>query len=354
MAKLKKWALCGMICALSLSMVACGEKKVDAETNAQVTASSEVTPESTNTDNITASTVDPKAVIAKVGEKEILREELNLQLGYQQMILLMEYGDAFIESEEGKAYLANMKTYLATNIVNTEVVLQKAEELGITCIESEIQEELKKEKANYDSEDDYKSALEESYMTEEDLRDQIKTSLTVQKMLTYMGEEATVTDEEITEYYNTNIAEFTKRPGAHMYHILVDSEEEANKIKAEYDKGKSFGALAALYGTDGSAKSGGSLDYIEYDSENYDKDFLSSAKTLKEGEVSAPIKTQFGWHIIKVEGIIDKEVTQTLEEAHNTIEEKLLSSKQSEIVSSKLQEWITELGVETFEENING
>lgn len=81
-------------------------------------------------------------------------------------------------------------------------------------------------------------------------------------------------------------------------HILVDSKEEADMIKAKIDGGASFAAMAKQYSKCPSGQNGGSLGYFERG--QMVRPFETAAFELPVGKVSEPVKTQFGWHIIKV------------------------------------------------------
>lgn len=81
-------------------------------------------------------------------------------------------------------------------------------------------------------------------------------------------------------------------------HILVDSKEEADSIKSKIDNGASFESMASRYSKCPSGKDGGDLGYFEKG--QMVKPFEQAAFSLPVGEVSNPVKTQFGWHLIKV------------------------------------------------------
>lgn len=81
-------------------------------------------------------------------------------------------------------------------------------------------------------------------------------------------------------------------------HILVDSKQEADLIISKIDKGESFESLAKKYSNCPSGQNGGDLGYFERG--QMVKEFENAAFELPVGKVSNPVKTQFGWHIIKV------------------------------------------------------
>jgi PPIC-type PPIASE domain len=106
-----------------------------------------------------------------------------------------------------------------------------------------------------------------------------------------------MTDDRIQQLYQQNIAQFTTIDVAH---ILVGSEKEADKIAAEATPAN-FADLAKRYSTDsGSATNGGSLGAIPESTfeSQLDPTFVQAALALQPGEISAPVQTQFGWHVI--------------------------------------------------------
>ncbi len=86
-------------------------------------------------------------------------------------------------------------------------------------------------------------------------------------------------------------------------HIIVATEEEAKKALDEIKAGSDFAEVAKIYSIDGTKDNGGDLGWMGLEDQNWDKDFLNAAFTLTEvGEISAPIQTQFGYHLIQLVG----------------------------------------------------
>ncbi|EIA25444.1 Putative foldase [Candidatus Arthromitus sp. SFB-4] len=118
-----------------------------------------------------------------------------------------------------------------------------------------------------------------------------------------------------------------------MYHILVDTEEEALKVKERLNNGEKYEDIAKELNKDATSQTGGSLGFVEYDNTNYDADFLAGAKNLKEGEISDPVKTQFGYHIIKVTDVRTEDQYTDFESVKSEIEETLLYEKKNKAVT---------------------
>lgn len=109
-----------------------------------------------------------------------------------------------------------------------------------------------------------------------------------------------VTPEAIKAAYDAKYKDFKPATEYHAAHILVKTEKEANDIKAKLDRGVDFAELAKKYSTDGSAQNGGDLGWFKADM--MVKPFADAVEKMKVGTVAGPVKTQFGWHLIKLEG----------------------------------------------------
>ncbi len=109
-----------------------------------------------------------------------------------------------------------------------------------------------------------------------------------------------VTDDQLRAAYAEKVAAAKGQEEVRARHILVASEEEAKKIAADVKKGGDFEKIAKEKSTDkGSGANGGELGW--FTKERMVPEFADAAFKLKKGDISAPIKTEFGWHIIKVE-----------------------------------------------------
>jgi peptidyl-prolyl cis-trans isomerase C len=109
-----------------------------------------------------------------------------------------------------------------------------------------------------------------------------------------------ITDSDLKKEYEADIAKLKDEREVRARHILVPTEDEAKAAKKKLSEGKSFEDVAKELSKDpGSAKQGGDLGYFTRD--KMVKEFADAAFALKKGEVSAPVKSPFGFHIIKME-----------------------------------------------------
>ena len=99
--------------------------------------------------------------------------------------------------------------------------------------------------------------------------------------------------------YEEASKQITGEEEVHARHILVETEDEAKAVKAELDKGADFAELAKEKSKDPGAADGGDLGF--FTKEQMVPEFSTRAFALEPGKISDPVKTQFGWHIIKVE-----------------------------------------------------
>ncbi len=110
---------------------------------------------------------------------------------------------------------------------------------------------------------------------------------------------AAVTDEAMKKVYEDATKQVAAEKEVHAQHILVPTEEEAKAIKAELDKGADFAKLAKEKSKDPGAADGGDLGF--FTKEQMVPEFSAVAFALEPGKISDPVKSQFGWHVIKVE-----------------------------------------------------
>lgn len=297
-------------------------------------------------------------VVAKVDGQNITLGEVDEKMPGVIDQLKKKYGDNYNSNEEAVKALENQRKTTLDNMVMEKVLVIEAKKLDLVPSEDELKKEIDKKiedlKKVYGSEDAYNKAVESAGFNNETLNDFLKNQIIAQKTMDYAVKDVNITDEDVQKYYDENKdSQFTQKPGANLSHILVKTEDEAKEIKSQLDNGANFEELAKKYGTDGTKDKGGALGFVEYDATNYDKDFLAAAKNLGNDEISGPVKTQFGWHIIKATNVKKEATITPFDQVKDKIKEFLTNQKKQEAFTKSYDEWKKELGVKVYDDKLN-
>jgi len=142
------------------------------------------------------------------------------------------------------------------------------------------------------------------------------------------------TEPAMKKIYDDSVAQNKPVAEVRARHILVETEDKAKEILAKLKGGADFGELAKTESKDPGAADGGDLGYFTED--QMVKEFAEVAFKLEKGALSEPVKSQFGWHIIKNEDRRDKPLP-SFEQVKDQIESYLVRKSQAELVS-KLRE----------------
>ena len=224
-------------------------------------------------------------VLATVNGKEITQNDLNMA-----MTRFPQENQQFFATEQGKAQLLDQ-------LISFELIHKYAEDEKL----SETEE--------------YKSQLEI-----------LKKDLLIQAGVKKVLDEVTVSDEEVKNFYDNNSEMFKGEESVRAKHILVDTEEKAQEIKTKISEGVSFEEAAKEHSSCPSGSQGGDLGFFTRG--RMVPEFEEAAFASAIGEISEPVKTQFGYHLIKVEE--KKPATaKSFDEVKDQLKMNLLSQKQN-------------------------
>ena len=149
-------------------------------------------------------------------------------------------------------------------------------------------------------------------------------------------ENVKVTDEEAKKFYDENPDTFVSGKTVNASHILVDSEEKASEIKADIEAGKiTFADAAKQFSSCPSRENGGELG--TFGQGQMVKEFEDAAFSAEIGTVTAPVQTQFGWHLILVTEKSESSV-MAFEDVKDQLKDQLLSEKQQKAYASKINQ----------------
>lgn len=227
-------------------------------------------------------------------------------------------------------------------LIEEKIILQEAKRQGIKVSPAEVEEALDEVKGQFKSIEDFKRAIKEEGLTEDDLRKQYEENLIKRELI----------DREINVVVSADEIKQMQSESSHQIkvrHILVKTKPEAILILARLDKGEKFEDLAKKYSLDtGSKNNGGMIDFFTQG--KMVKEFSDAAFALKRpGEISGIVETKFGFHIIQL--IEKKEVTeQELEAISKAQESKIRQAKFKE----ELTQWIAKLKEKAYIKIVDG
>ncbi|CDM67356.1 peptidil-prolyl cis-trans isomerase [Clostridium bornimense] len=233
-------------------------------------------------------------ILAQIDDKVITESEIDSALKQ-----LPQEQAMYFNTPDGRAQLLEQ-------LVNFEVFLKYAKE------------------NNIEEEEEFKTQLK-----------RVKEEILVQYMYSKIMREATVEEKELEDYYNVNKDTFTEGESVRAKHILVATEDEALKVKKEIEEGLSFEEAAQKYSTCPSNVSGGDLGFFH--AGQMVPEFEKAAFEAEIGDVTEPVQTQFGFHLVKVE---EKKpaVVKSFEEVKDVIRKNILTDRQRYKVASKADE----------------
>ena len=236
-----------------------------------------------------------KKILAKVGDKEI--SNLDIDSAIQG---LDPYQAQQFQTEEGRKYVLE-------DLINQELLYMYAKDNKI-----DQDEAFRKEMSEIE-----KNVLKQYVIN------QILTSVQV-------------TDDEKHEFYEANKASFSNPETANAKHILVDTEEKANEVLAQIKAGEvTFEDAARAHSTCPSKDQGGDLG--TFGRGQMVPEFEDATFAMEVGDISEPVKTQFGYHIIKLEAKNEPSIP-SYDEIADKVEKTLMFQKQGEVYKNKLDE----------------
>jgi len=278
----------------------------------------------------------PASAIAVVGEREIPKAEYDR---------LLTQAQATYEAREqdfpaaGTPEFAQLRNALVRSLVEQAQFEIAAEELDIAVTEEALDTRLEELKDQFFEGDDakYQEELEKQGLTEEQVLKDLRTRMLSEKIFEKITSEVEVTDEEIQAYYDENEAQFETPSSREVRHILVKKKAKADEIHAQLENGGNFAKLAKQFSQDPASKNEGGKFTAQKGATV--APFDKVAFELKTGELSEPVKTQFGWHIIEAVGDIEDASTQELSAVQEQISTTLLEEKRN----TRINEWVQEL-----------
>ena len=251
---------------------------------------------------------------------------------------ISQYDDRTLSSMD-QSLINSFKKNVLEQIINYELLFQQAKKEKVKISKGDINLEIDKIKDSFSSPEEFNEVLKANKLTLTQLKDDIKRQLMIQYILEEAKNKINIIDDELLEYYNKNKESFFESEKVHARHILVETEEEAKNIIRQLNEGIiDFAELAKEKSMCPSAENGGDLGFFARG--QMVKEFEDVAFSLKPGEISDIVKTEFGYHIIKSEEK-KEEHSPSFEEVKDQINSILRYQRENEetlALISKLKE----------------
>jgi parvulin-like peptidyl-prolyl isomerase len=253
--------------------------------------------ESSTPTTTTAKETVPPGDVAVVGGEGIPKNEFES---------LIEQAKRSYASQKKKFPQAGSPEYQAIKsqavqlLVQLEEFTQGAKDLGIKVTDGDVAQRLDDVKQQYfaGSQKKYVAQLKKQGLTQADVLRQLRLQVLQDRIYAKVTSNVKISNAALRKYYEENKSQFKVPETRDVRHILVKTKAQANKLYEQLQNGANFSQLAKEYSTDtGSKDQGGAYKAVQKGQfvKEFDQ-YLFSAKT---DQLSKPIKTQFGWHIIE-------------------------------------------------------
>lgn len=280
----------------------------------------------------------PSGAIAAVGDGVVTQAQYDA-IWKQAEAQYKSQGTAVPKA--GSTQYNQLRASIVNYLVQNEVITEKAKDMKVAVTDKEYNARLKLITQQVGGEKKLLQLLKKQGVGMKELKEQLMASMLQSEVQTKVYSSVKVTDAEIKAYYNNkdNQSQFVQQPTVTARHILVKTKAEAEKVRALLVADSSdanWKKVAKKYSTDpGSKNSGGSLG--SFPKGRMVKAFENAAFSLKVDQISQPVKTQYGWHVIQVTKKTAGS-SKTLAQAKSQIQQVLLYQKQS----TAWQKWLTQ------------
>jgi foldase protein PrsA len=237
--------------------------------------------------------------------------------------------------KKGSAAYKSVQQRLVQYLITKAELEQQAKKLAVTVTSKDIDAGVKKFIGQYfgGSQKKFEAAMKAQHATLKQVRDNVAFTTLQTKLVAKVAAGVIVSDQAALAYYNKNVAHYVKAVSRDLEHILVKTKKLAESIYKQLQNGASFAVLAKKYSTDtGSKVKGGKLGVLFKN--QLVASFANAAFALKTGEISKPVQSQFGWHVIKALGPVIPASKSPFSKEKAAIKQQLLQAKKSDVMSA--------------------
>jgi parvulin-like peptidyl-prolyl isomerase len=278
----------------------------------------------------------PADAVAVVDGKEVARSDYNALLTQAKKSYKNQKRDF---PKAGSQEFQTLKNQAVQFLVQRVQFEQEAEALDVEITDKQVDARLEQIQKQYFGGDKkkFEKQLKDQGLTEAQVRKDIRSQIVSEKIFEQVTREVKVTDKQVEEYYNKNKAQYSQPESREVRHILVKTKAKADDLYDQLKAGADFAALAKKFSEDtGSKANGGKLTISRGQTV---APFDQTAFVLKKNDISRPVKTEFGYHIIQPIGDITEAKVTPLKDVKDSIHQQLAQTKKNEAMTK----WVEDL-----------
>ena len=289
----------------------------------------------------------PAGAIASVGSATVTQQQFD-EIWAQAKAQYASQQGAPAFPKEGTAQYDQLKASIVNYLVQNEIIKQQAADMKVTVTPKQIDDRIKQIVTQVGGQKKLDKLLKQQSVTVAELQTQLKAQMLQDKVRQKISESVKVSDADLKAYYDDpkNKAQFVVEDSVDARHILVKTKVAADKVRALLEADNSdanWTKVAKQYSIDKATKaSGGSLG--NFAKGRMVKPVEDAAFSQAINELSQPIKTQWGYHILEVTKKTPGS-SQTFEQAKATIEQQLKYTKQTSAWDDWLKQAMKDAGI---------
>jgi parvulin-like peptidyl-prolyl isomerase len=278
----------------------------------------------------------PSGSIAQVGDREITQAQFDALLAQAKRSYESQKRKF---PEAGTPEYQTLKNQAVSYLVQRVEFAQEAEDMGVEVSDKDVDKRLAEIKKQYfgNSESKYKKQLKQSGLTDEQVREDVRANLISDKLFKKVTEDVKASDADVRKYYDEHESQYGVPEQRDIAHILVKKKALADQLYARVKAGEDFSKLAKKYSQDpGSKAQGGKLTISKGQTVG---PFDQTAFLLRTGTYSRPVKTEFGYHIIKALGPVKAAKVTPFGKVKESIKQQLEQQKKND----KMTKWVNDV-----------
>jgi parvulin-like peptidyl-prolyl isomerase len=272
----------------------------------------------------------PSGAVAKCGKQTITQDQYNSLIEQAKRSYKVQKRTF---PKAGSTEYETLKNQAVGYLVQRCEFADEANKLGINISDKQVADRLAQIKKQYfgGSESRYTKQLKQQGLSDTQVTDDIKAQLVSELIFKKVTADVKVSDSDLQKYYDSHKSQYGTPEQRDIAHILVKKKALADQLYTQVKAGANFAALAKKYSQDpGSKNQGGKLTISKGQTV---APFDQTAFLMKTGQVSHPVKTEFGYHIIKALGPIKIAKTTPFAKVKESIRQQLLQQQKNEAMT---------------------